>query len=212
MSQKASGFERQAADQYMTPEWAVRSLLSVEPIWGEVWEPACGEGAIFRVIAEHGDHTEVLGTDILPTDGGPPIDFLTLDHTALFNPRQHLTIITNPPYGKQGRLALAFVNRAMELTKPVRGKVIMLLPVDWDSAKGRAHLFADFPGHIRKIVLTERIRWTNLPQSKSGPSQNHAWFIWDWSRRGSAMNWIGKVDEPRSPDTALPGTGGNSDQ
>lgn len=214
MSQKASGFERQAGDQYMTPEWVVESLLSIEVLFGPVWEPACGEGAIAKVIYQKSECVDVFATDLYPIEGrgGEPIDFLTVDHTQYVMPHWPLTIVTNPPYGKQGRLALAFVNRAMEITKPIRGKVIMLLPVDWDSAKGRAHLFENFPGHRRKITLTERIRWTNLPQSKSGPSQNHAWFIWDHSRKGTAMHWIGRVDDkPRSTNSAISPGGGNSD-
>jgi len=31
-------------------------------------------------------------------------------------------------------------------------------------------------------VLTTRIRWVNLPQMEAGPSGNHAWFLWDWTR------------------------------
>lgn len=37
MSQRTSGFERQAGDQYMTPEWAVRSLLAVVDLRGDAW-------------------------------------------------------------------------------------------------------------------------------------------------------------------------------
>lgn len=193
MSQKSSGFERMSSDQYMTPEWPVLSLLSVEPIFGQVWEPACGEGMISNTVARSSPYVRVVGSDLYPQGSEPPVDFLAhlpSDHPIDKGP---LTIITNPPYGKQGRLALAFVNHAIELTKITNGKVIMLLPVDWDSAKGRAHLFGNFKGHVRKIILTERIRWTNLPQSKSGPSQNHAWFIWNHAGRGTAMHWIGRV-------------------
>lgn len=198
MSQRASGFTRQASDQYMTPEWVVESLLSVVPIYGKVWEPACGEGAIARVIAEKcKGMVYVMATDIdshLSPDE-QSWDFLDPKvQASYFLPEEGpYIIITNPPYGKQGRLAEQFVRAAVEITQINRGRVAMLLPVDWDAAKTRADLFEDFPGHVTKITLTERIRWTNLPQSKSGPSQNHCWIIWDHSRRGRDVRWIGRL-------------------
>lgn len=195
MGQRSSGFERKAGDEYMTPEWVAETLLEVVPMYGTVWEPACGEGGIARVIDRSPD-CHVIATDIVDSYSGTATskDFLADDAGLTWmSPRQSLTIVTNPPYGKGGKLALAFVRKALDITLPLRGRVAMLLPVDWDAGKTRQDLFEDFPGHITKITLTERIRWTNLPQSKNGPSDNHAWFCWDWSRRGRDMRWMGKV-------------------
>jgi hypothetical protein len=61
----------------------------------------------------------------------------------------------------------------------------MLLPGNYDCAKGRRDLF-DAPFKV-KYVLTTRIRWANLPQAKASPSSNHSWLIWDWSYAGPAM-------------------------
>jgi hypothetical protein len=72
------------------------------------------------------------------------------------------------------------------LTKPLGGKVAMLLKVDFDSAGGRRRLFADHPAFAVKYVLTRRIRWANLEQSAAGPTENHAFYIWDWRKRGGA--------------------------
>ena len=198
MSQKSSGFERKASDQYMTPEWVVETLLHVVPMYGKVWEPACGEGAITRVIVTRCQPlVHVIATDVDPefSQMSGSWDFLDPKvQASYFLPEQGpFAIVTNPPYGKQGRLAEQFVRIAVEITQINRGRVAMLLPLAWDAAKGRHDLFEDFPGHVTKITLTERIRWTNLPQSKSGPSENHAWFIWDHSRRGRDMHWLGRV-------------------
>ena len=198
MSQKSSGFERKASDQYMTPEWVVETLLHVVPMYGKVWEPACGEGAIARVIVNRCQPlVHVIATDVDPefSQMSGSWDFLDPKvQASYFLPEQGpFAIVTNPPYGKQGRLAEQFVRIAVEITQINRGRVAMLLPLAWDAAKGRHDLFEDFPGHVTKITLTERIRWTNLPQSKSGPSENHAWFIWDHSRRGRDMHWLGRV-------------------
>src|SRR5262249_59799036 len=41
-------------------------------------------------------------------------------------------IVTNPPYGLGGRIALRFIERSLELTKTIGGIVAMLLKVDYD--------------------------------------------------------------------------------
>lgn len=196
MTQTVSGFVRQEADQYMTPEWAVESLFAVMPLYGHVWEPSCGQGAIVKV-ARRNPLVKVIATDINQdfSEDGCSWDFLNpVIHDSYLCPSQGpFAIITNPPYGKQGKTAEKFVRIAVEITQVNHGRVAMLLPVEWDAAKGRRDLFEEFPSHVTKITLTERIRWTNLPQSKSGPTQNHAWFLWDHSRRGRDMRWLGRI-------------------
>jgi hypothetical protein len=94
-------------------------------------------------------------------------------------------IVTNPPF----RLAEQFVRHALAVTKHRGGKVAMLLPYSFDSAKSRVDLFKP-PFKIR-YNLTKRIRWENLEQKKAGPSQNHAWYVWDWSYSGPPMvGWL----------------------
>jgi hypothetical protein len=202
MSQKASGFERKEGDQYMTPPWVAHALFAVMPLYGRMWEPSCGEGAIVRAARENPLVT-VVGSDINPafSDDGHSWDFLDPQvQASYFMPSEGpFAIITNPPYGKQGKLAEKFVRAAVEITQVNNGRVAMLLPMEWDAAKGRRDLFEDFHGHLTKITLTERIRWTNLPQSNSGPTQNHAWFVWDHSRRGRDMRWLGRISQHEDP-------------
>lgn len=50
-------------DFYPTPPEAVRALLSVETFTGSIWEPACGDGAISKVLIEAG--FEVVSTDLI---------------------------------------------------------------------------------------------------------------------------------------------------
>lgn len=196
MSQRTSGFERQPGDQYMTPGWVADTLLSVVPVYGNVWEPAAGDGGIVKAIKDNrGPWVKVHATDIDPSFNWPIQDFME-EHSHVHMPSEApFWIITNPPYGPQGKLAEAFTRLAITYTEFNCGCAAMLLPVDWDAAKTRHDIFEDFPGHVTKITLTERIRWTNLPQSKSGPSQNHAWFIWDHSRKGRDMRWLGRVSQ-----------------
>lgn len=39
---------------YPTPPEATRALLSVEHFDGDIWEPACGDGRIAKVLEDHG--------------------------------------------------------------------------------------------------------------------------------------------------------------
>ena len=55
-------------DLYETPPVAVEALLRVEHLPRRIWEPACGPGAIVRVLRAHGH--EVLASDLV--DYGNP--------------------------------------------------------------------------------------------------------------------------------------------
>ena len=110
--------------------------------------------------------------------------------------------VTNPPFN----LAEKFIRHALSLTKLSGGKVAMLLPLAYDPAKTRRDLFETRPFKA-KYTLTKRIRWENLEQKAAGPSQNHAWFVWDWKHMGGPfMGWL-----PREEDTFTSiGTAANS--
>lgn len=178
---------RQKNEKYYTPEWATLALLRHFDVMAEgwTWEPAAGNGDMVRPLQYHG--ARVLASDISPDYGGAVVqNFLTVRSAKRFiGDTQVLVnkIATNPPFGTGGRLAFQFAHHALRLMEPVKGKVAMLLRDDFDSAGGRTALFGDHPAWHQKIVLTERIRWVNLPQStEHGPSGAHAWFIWDWAR------------------------------
>lgn len=103
---------------YPTPPEAVRALLSVEPFDGSIWEPACGEGAISKVLSAAGH--QVVSTDRYAygfSETG--VDFL-----AEQAPRAR-HIVTNPPYGRG--LADAFTLKALALTRQTGGKTALLL-------------------------------------------------------------------------------------
>ncbi len=93
------------------------------------------------------------------------------------------SIATNPPYNQ----APEFCRHALTGAS----RVAMLLSIHFDSAHGRRDLFADNPSFKAKYTLIRRIRWDNLVQSKAGPSQNHAWYVWDAEHRGPPiLGWL----------------------
>jgi len=136
-----------------------------------IWDPAAGDGQIVAALRQHG--FDAVGTDIL--DGN---NFLY----GCIPPPTFDAIVSNPPYGKQGRMALQFIERSLEYTRPAQGVVAMLLKVDFDSGKSRRHVFADCPAFAGKVVLIERIVW--FEPAIAEPSDNHAWHVWSWRHRG----------------------------
>jgi hypothetical protein len=177
MSQRDSGYARKERDLYVTPEWVT---LAVEPYIRRgisIWEPACGDGAMARVLTDAG--WPVFASDIEP-GLGMKRDFLAPFPFAF--PVQPLAIVTNPPYenGEQ------FCRHAINEMRPHNGMVAMLMRADFDHASGRRDLFADCPCFAMKLALTRRICWFTEPNGKpkASPSFNHAWFLWDWQHAG----------------------------
>lgn len=87
--------KRAAFEFYPTPPEATRALLSVESFQGAIWEPACGDGAISKVLEAAG--YQVVSTDLIDRGyGAGGHNFLKSTKPLAKN------IITNPPYGTHG--------------------------------------------------------------------------------------------------------------
>lgn len=205
MAQRESGYERQPRDHYATPAWVTRVLLAdlEAQKWApkanasrtkNVWEPAAGNRAMADVLREAG--FAVTATDIMPGYQVKENDFLA----DAYVPFDCSWIITNPPYACETGGAMGFIRRGLEIIRERNGLLALLLPVDFDSAKTRALFFGECLEFKRKLVLYDRIEWfdraaenakikaENVERRKrgekplkliAGPSQNHAWFIWN---------------------------------
>jgi len=169
---------------YPTPPAAIRALLSVERFEGDVWEPACGDGAISRELVAAG--YDVIATDI--TDWGygyPGYDFLTLNKPFARN------IVTNPPYG--WGLADRFVEKALAFTADTGGRVAMLLNVASLCHPKRHDAFVRQPPSVI-YALDECVCFPlGDPTRTTAHTLKHryAWMIWDHAHRGDAViRWL----------------------
>lgn len=182
MAQRFSGYQRREREHYPTPPWVTQALIQhFDNGPSTIWEPACGEGMMGATLAAAGH--KVVMSDVQPLiDDAFTYDF-TCGDKCVAGDIGFDAIVTNPPYGLQGRLAVAFVERALELTLPRFGRVAMLLKPDFDSASGRTHLFRDCRAWSKKIVLLRRIVWFES-KNGNGPSENHCWYIWDHKQNG----------------------------
>ena len=77
-------------DFFPTPRWATFALIDNEKFNGEIWECACGDGTMSKVLEETG--CAVLSSDLYDRGYGEVgLDFLT-------STRYADNIVTNPPY------------------------------------------------------------------------------------------------------------------
>ena len=158
-------------DFYPTPRAATEALLGVEKFDGEIWECACGDGAISKVLAEHG--YTVKSSDLINRGyGETPVDFLLM-------PRENVTdnIVTNPPYG----LAEEFVRTALGAS---RRKVAMLCKLAFLEGERRKRMFETTP-LARVHVFSKRITMTrNGDEMPNGGMIAFAWFVWEHGYEG----------------------------
>lgn len=168
---------READDFYPTPPDATEALLRVESFDGPIWEPACGNGAISKVLEAHGHR--VVSTDLVDRDYGTPrIDFL-METTS-----QAPNIITNPPF----KLMVPFVRKSLDLTT---SKVAMLLRINALEGLERRRLFEETPlASVR--VFSKRLTFQRGGFSTHGGGMlAFAWFTWDHAHEGPpTLGWV----------------------
>lgn len=163
-------------DLYQTPPEAVHALLRVEPLPDVLWEPACGPGAIVRVLRASG--RTVFATDLVdyasPDQDAHGWDFL-LERQL---PLGVQAIVTNPPFKNAGE----FVANALKLCP----KVVMLLRLAFleserrrdildTGALARVHVFR------KRLPMMHREGWEG---KKGSSAMAFAWFVWDRAHEG----------------------------
>jgi len=171
-------------DLYETPPCATRALLHFERNYmpHRIWEPACGRGAISRVLKHEG--FQVRSSDLV--DYGYPgavsgLDFLTVNKT---HPIAKVTdgIVTNPPYYLAGRSA-PFVARAVEIAP----YVAMLLRIAFLEGAQRLKLISGAARIFvaaRRLPMMHRDGWDG---PKASSAMAFAWFVWDKRHRGQTQ-------------------------
>lgn len=162
---------------YPTPSWATHALMDNEHFAGEVWESACGNGAMSRVIAQYNRNT--ISSDLYRRGFGESgVDFLTTSRTSD-------NIITNPPYNS----AEGFVSQGISLAGQ---KFALLLRLAFLEGANRANtIFAKHPPS-RVWVFSERITFypAGAVQQGSGTTA-YAWFVWDKAApAGTELKWL----------------------
>ncbi|MBQ6908544.1 MAG: class I SAM-dependent methyltransferase [Synergistaceae bacterium] len=175
--------ERAENDYYATEPRAVELLLEQEKFAPVIWECACGEGHISKVLEQAG--YKVISTDLIYRGFGQdePLDFLSEMADGSFDG----DIITNPPY----KYALGFLEQAIKVIKP-KAKVAMFLKLTFLEGKKRREFFEKNPPKI-VYVSSARLSCAKNGEFEKYPSSAaaYAWFVWEKGFKGEpVIKWI----------------------
>lgn len=170
-----------AANFYPTPPEATRALLSVERFDGPIWEPACGQGHIAKVLDAYGH--QVVATDLNDWGYGTP-------HVNFLDERRPRAthIVTNPPYGSG--LADDFINRALSFTRITGGKVAMLLNLASLAHERRTADWRRNPP-ARLYAVDGVVCWPDPYRTppKHFLQHRYVWAVWEPGHTGPASFW-----------------------
>jgi hypothetical protein len=174
--------EREQHDYYATDPRAVEILLENETFSREIWEPACGEGHIAKVLQKAG--YDVYSSDLIYRGFGDPASFDFLkEGLDDFNG----DIITNPPY----KYALEFCQTALETVKTGR-KVAMFLKLTFLEGKKRQAFFLKNPPKT-VYVFSARVKCAKNGdfESLGSSAVAYAWYVWEKGKNSDpVIKWI----------------------
>lgn len=170
-------------DLYQTPKVAVTTLLTLEDVQRNVWEPACGPGAIVKALRASGRH--VIATDLVDygLDGSQAGRDFLMERRALAP-----AIVTNPPF----KLAEEFVCHALAICDEVYMllRVAFLEGLRWERELAphlaRVHVFAP------RLPMMHRENWDG-PRASSAMA--FGWFVFhrDYARiarQPAQVRWV----------------------
>ncbi len=164
-------------DFYPTPAWATHALAENEAFSGDIWECACGDGAMSNVLESFS--TNVRSSDLYDRGFGETgVDFRTQD--VDFD-----NIVTNPPFNA----AEEFVHSGI---KNARRKLALLLRLAFlEGASRQRTIFARNPPS-RVWVFSERITfYPKFAERKGSGTTAYAWFVWDREHMGQTdLKWL----------------------
>jgi hypothetical protein len=163
-------------DFYPTPSHVTEDLLKREKFIGTIWECACGDGAMSKVLEAHTNL--VISSDLIDRGFGETgLDFLTSN-------RKCDNIITNPPF----KLAEKFVYHALDCAGK---KVALFMKLAFLEGCSRKKMFEVTP--LKTVyVYSHRVSLSRNGTEKTGSGMiAFAWFVWDKSYRGKpTIDWI----------------------
>ncbi|MEQ1549099.1 MAG: NAD(P)-dependent oxidoreductase [Chakrabartia sp.] len=177
-------------DFFPTPSWATFALIDNERFVGDIWECACGNGAMSEVLA--GTGSTVLSSDLYDRGyGDTGVDFLSSE-------RRSANIVTNPPFNA----AEGFVRSGL---KHADRKFALLLRLAFLEGGNRQRTIFDTCPPSRVWVFSERITFypAGAIQKGSGTTA-YAWFVWDKDSAGATeLKWFPPGYKARSSETLL---------
>jgi hypothetical protein len=164
-------------DFYPTPAWATFALMDNERFKGDVWECACGDGAMSNVIEQSG--LRVTSSDLYNRGFGEA------GHDFLTTKRRSTNIITNPPFHS----AEGFVASGLQ---SAQRKFALLMRLAFLEGANRANTIFHRAPPSRVWVFSERITFYMKGAQVAGSGTTaYAWFVWDKDHAGpTELAWF----------------------
>lgn len=173
--------EDDGIDFYPSPEWCVEALLDNEKFSNGVWEPACGDGAISKVLERY--NYKPYSTDLHDhgyTKLDEKLDFLTHDYSGKSD------IITNPPYNIINEFTLK------ALSTKQRKTALLVRLAFLEGQERHDDIFSKYPP-ARIYVFSERITmYKKYAKNKKGSGTTaYCWVVWDREHTGdTVVKWL----------------------
>jgi len=167
--------KRRKSDFYETPYSITRKFLSVEEFDYDltICEPACGAGAIVKVLKENTDN--VVAYDV--------------EKNFLTETKQYEYIITNPPFS----IAQEFILKAKQVAKK---KFAFLLPLSYLHGKKRYdEIYSDREYPLKKVYVFTRYPMLGEALREDGKYNTgmmvYAWYVWTNGYSGQpTIDWL----------------------
>jgi len=160
--------QRRKSDFYETPYSITRHLLKIEKFDGSILEPACGNGAISKLIN---------------------CDSYDIEKDFFTETKQYDFIITNPPFS----IAFEFILQAKKIAK---NKFAFLLPLSYLHGKKRFdNIYNDKTFPLARIYVFTRYPMLGDRLREDGKYRTgmmvYAWYIWEKEYCGEPIiRWI----------------------
>lgn len=172
--------DREINDYYATDPIALELLLKLEQ-FNNVWECACGEGHLSKVLIKNNIHSK--SSDLIDRGFGESgIDFISID-----NQFWNGDIITNPPF----RYAQEFAEKALQIIRD-GDKLALFLRIQFLESIDRKHFFKLHPP---KTIYVSSKRIKCAINGKFNPKESSAacysWFVWEKGYSGETiLKWF----------------------
>lgn len=179
---------REENDFYATNPKAMEYLLMNEIFNENIWECACGEGNLSKVLKEAGYN--VYSTDLI--DRGYQDEIIDFLETGK---KWKGDIITNPPF----KFTNEFILKSLECVEN-GSKIAMFLKINHLSGMKRyKEIYSKYPPY-KIYIFTGRMACSknNDPKGFGSGAIDFAWFIWEKGKYGATeLKWIytGKEEE-----------------
>lgn len=178
--------KRQAEDYYATDPKALEIFLKrIETdklkLHNNIWECACGEGHLSKVLEENG--YKVWSTDLVDRGYGTG----NTNFLKSIPDEWSGDILTNPPY----KYAAEFVEKALEITR--KGcYTIMFLKIQFLEGQARKKLFEKYPPKYVYVNSSRQLCAMNGEFERyNATALCYCWFVWEKGYEGEpSIRWI----------------------